>query len=63
MKKAIGDMELVENIRKFFRLRDDHHARCNSRRGDECDCYASNSTKAHELLDEVSRRLEARGGR
>lgn len=48
---------LIGRLHQKFRPRDKHHSNCDSRKGKSCDCYASGSQEAHDILDELERRL------
>lgn len=63
----VKDSSLIARLRERFHARDEHHPNCASRGGicgcpaQPCDCYAKQSAEAHEVLDEILRRLNAKG--
>jgi len=47
--------ERIAELREFFYRRGDHHPSCLSRNtGNQCDCYAQRSQRAHDLLDAIA---------
>lgn len=49
----------VQELRSYFRDRNEHHSHCNTRFGKPCDCYAYGDAKAHTLLDQIEAALIA----
>lgn len=56
-------LTLIRRLRKEFGDRDEHHPNCASRSGKgwcphpRCNCYNRGSAEAHEILDELLKRL------